>query len=565
LKEGSLMPSYQGKRAFLELLRQEGVDMIFGNPGTTELPLMDALAVETGIDYTLGLNEAVVMAMADGYAQASGKLAVANVHVAPGLGNAMGMLYDAQKASSPVLVTAGQHDQAFTFQEPILWADLAVMARPLVKWAVEVTRLADLPRAVHRAAKTALAPPMGPVFLSLPVDVLQESAEIDLGKPTRVAANVRADAEAVEEAARLLAAAKSPVLIAGDAVAQSDALAEVVALAELVGAPVWAEGIASRATFPTTHPLFQGHMQRLAPHIRENLKRHDVLFSIGGDLFTQSLPTKVDPVPEGLAIIHLDTDPWELGKNHPADIAMLGEPRSTLPDITEKVQSLLRGDAAEQATRRREAVAKETADKLAALRREAEALGKRTPIPALALMKVIGELLPKDAVVVEEALSSADRIRNLIPSVDARSWFGMRAGGIGWGLPAAVGVKLALPNRPVVALIGDGSSMYTMQALWTAAHRKIGPLVFVILNNTSYRILKQRMNAMREYAAQADHYPGMDLVDPTIDFVALAGALGVKSARAGTLGEVSDLLKSALGRHEPFLIDVALDRNFKPV
>jgi benzoylformate decarboxylase len=559
------MPNYQGKRAFLELLRQEGVDMIFGNPGTTELPLMDALAVETDIGYTLGLNEAVVMAMADGYAQASGKLAVANVHVAPGLGNAMGMLYDAQKASSPILVTAGQHDQAFTFQEPILWADLAVMARPLVKWAIEVTRLEDLPRAVHRAAKIALAPPMGPVFLSLPVDVLQQTADIDLGAPTRVAAGIQADAAAVAEAARLLASAKSPVIISGDAVAQSDALAEVAELADLLGAPVWAEGIASRATFPSTHPLFQGHMQRLSPQIHENLKRHDVLFSIGGDLFTQSLPTKADPVPKGLRIIHLDTDAWELGKNHPADIAMLGEPKTTLPGLIEDVRQLLSGDAAEQAARRREAVARDTADKLKALRREADQLAKGNPIHSLALMKTIGDILPGDAIVVEEALSSADRIRNLIPSLDSKSWFGLRGGGIGWGLPAAVGVKLAQPERPVVALIGDGSSMYTFQALWSAAHSKLGTLVFVILNNTSYRILKQRMNAMREYAAQADHYPGMELVEPAIDFVGLAGSLGVRGARAETLQQVQELLTGALGRNEPFLIDVVLDRSFKPV
>jgi benzoylformate decarboxylase len=559
------MPNYQGKRAFLELLRQEGVDMIFGNPGTTELPLMDALAVETDITYTLCLNEAVVMAMADGYAQASGKLAVANVHVAPGLGNAMGMLYDAQKASSPILVTAGQHDQAFTFQEPILWADLAVMARPLVKWAVEVTRLEDLPRAVHRAAKTALAPPMGPVFLSLPVDVLQQTADIDLGAPTRVAAGIQADPAAVAEAARLLASAKSPVIISGDAVAQSDALAEVAELADLLGAPVWAEGVASRATYPSTHPLFQGHMQRLSPQIHENLKRHDVLFSIGGDLFTQSLPTKADPVPKGLRIIHLDTDPWELGKNHPADIAMLGEPKTTLPGLIEDVRQLLSGDAAEQAARRREAVARDTADRLKALRREADQLAKGNPIHSLALMKTIGDILPSDAIVVEEALSSADRMRNLIPSLDSKSWFGLRGGGIGWGLPAAVGVKLAQPGRPVVALIGDGSSMYTFQALWSAAHSKLGTLVFVILNNTSYRILKQRMNAMREYAAQADHYPGMELVEPAIDFVGLAGSLGVKGARAGTLQQVQELLTGALGRNEPFLIDVALDRSFKPV
>ena len=182
------MPQITGKRAFLELLKQEGVTVLFGNPGTTELPLMDALAVESGMRYVLGLQEAAVMAMADGYAQASGELAVVNLHVAPGLGNAMGMLYDAQKAGAPILVTAGQHDQRFNFTEPILWADLPSVARPFVKWSGEVRRLADLPRAVHRAAKTALSPPTGPVFLSLPADVLKAEAELDLGAPTRVGA-----------------------------------------------------------------------------------------------------------------------------------------------------------------------------------------------------------------------------------------------------------------------------------------------------------------------------------------------------------------------------------------
>ena len=559
------MPSYQGKRAFLELLRQEGVDTIFGNPGTTELPLMDALAVETGIRYVLGLNESSVMAMSDGYAQASGKVAVCNVHVAPGLGNAMGMLYDARKASSPVLVTAGQHDQAFTFQEPILWADLAEMARPLVKWSVEVTRLVDLPRAVHRAVKTALAPPMGPVFLSLPVDVLQETAEMELGRPTRVAYGMRGDPAAVVEAARLLAEARSPVLISGDAVAQSDALAEVVALADLLGAPVYAEGVPSRATFPTSHALFQGHMQRLAPQIREVLSKHDVLFSIGADLFTQSLPTKADPVPPGLKIIHLDTDPWELGKNHAADIAILAEPKTTLPEITAALKGRLGEGGIAQAQKRRAAIADDTAKRLSATRKEAEALSSRSPLHPLALMKAVGDLLPSDAIVVEEALSSTDRMRNLIRSDDAKSWYGLRGGGIGWGLPATIGVKLAQPNRPVVGLIGDGSAMYTVQALWTAAHQKIGCAVFVILNNGSYRILKQRMNAMREYAAQADHYPAMDIINPSVDFVALAGSLGVKAARAGTLEEVRAQLKAALGRDEPFLLDVDMDRTFKPV
>src|SRR5437660_6382723 len=214
-----VLPVMTGNRVFLDLLKQEGVDIVFGNPGTTELPLMDAFATENELRYLLGLQEAAVMAMADGYAQASGKLAVVNLHVAPGLGNAMGMLYDAQKAGSPILVTAGQHEQSFNATEPILWADLPTIARPLVKWSAEVRRLADLPRLVHRAAKTALAPPTGPVFLSLPADVLNAEAEIDLGAPSRVAPGIRGDAAAVAEAASFLAAAERPVLIAGDALA----------------------------------------------------------------------------------------------------------------------------------------------------------------------------------------------------------------------------------------------------------------------------------------------------------------------------------------------------------
>src|SRR5437879_10182997 len=227
------MTEISGKRAFLELLKQEGVEILFGNPGTTELPLMDALAVENELRYVLGLQEATVIGMADGYAQASGKLAVVNLHVAPGLGNARGMLYDAQRAGAPILVTAGQHEQSFTATEPILWADLPVIARPLVKWSFEVHRLADLPRLVHRAAKTALAPPTGPVFLSLPGDILRADADIDLMAPTRIAPRTRGDRSAIEAAADILARAERPVIMAGDAVAHGRAHAEIVEIAEL--------------------------------------------------------------------------------------------------------------------------------------------------------------------------------------------------------------------------------------------------------------------------------------------------------------------------------------------
>ena len=558
------MPAMSGKRAFLELLKQEGVTMMFGNPGTTEVPLMDALAVDNEMRYVLALQEAAVMAMADGYAQASGKLAVVNLHVAPGLGNAMGMLYDAQKAASPILVTAGQHEQTFNVTEPILWADLPTIARPLVKWSTEVHRLADLPRIVHRAAKTALAPPTGPVFLSLPGDILNGEADLDLMAPTRVAPRTRGDRAAVEEAAARIAKAERPLIMAGDAVAHSRAHAELVEFAELIGAPVYAESVPSTASFPASHPLFRGAMVRLAHAVRAVLEQHDLLLSIGGDLFTWSLPSQTEPIPPGMPIVHLDVDPWELGKNYPEEVAILGDPKGTLPDLTAAVRERLSSGARARAAERLEAAKKATLAERAALKAKARAAAGAVPVQPLALVEAIGELLPKDAVVIDEAVSSSGGLRQLVNSDDPQSFFGLRGGGIGWGLPATIGVKLALPERPVVGLIGDGSAMYTCQALWTAAHERIGA-IFVIFNNTSYRILKQRVHALRGHAAQTDVYVAMDLTDPAVDFVGLARSLGIEANRATTVAEATDLLKTAFADGGPTLIEVTLDRAFKPM
>jgi benzoylformate decarboxylase len=553
-----------GKRAFLELLKQEGVDVLFGNPGTTELPLMDAFAVEHDIRYILGLQEAALMSMADGYAQASGKLAVLNLHVAPGLGNAMGMLYDAVKAAAPILLTAGQQDLEYLVTEPVLSADLATLARPFVKWAAEVHRVEDLPRLVHRAAKTALAPPTGPVFLSLPGDILKAEANLDLLTPTRVAPRVRGDAAAIAAAGALLAQAKRPVIIAGDAVAQSRAHAELVALAELIGAPVYTEFVPSTASFPASHPLFRGATLRSQAAVRQVLDQYDVLFSVGGDLFTLSLPSDIDPMPPGMRLIHLDTDPWEIGKNYPAEVAILGDPKSTLPEITAAIKQAMTGGARGAARERFKAASETTLAERNALKAKAKALAGKSPVQALALLDAIGEMLPKDAVVIEEVLSSAPGIRSLIRSDDPQSYYGLRGGGIGWGIPAAIGIKLALPHRPVVALVGDGSAMYTIQALWTAAHDRIA-VVFVILNNRSYRILKQRLLALRGHAEQVDTFVGMELVDPPIDFVGLARSLGVAAEHVKTVHDATDLVAHGIKSNAPLLIDVDLDPAFKPM
>ena len=558
------MPLMTGKRALLELLKQEGVKVMFGNPGTTELPLMDALSVEEDIQYVLALQEAAAMAMADGYAQASRGLGVVNLHVAPGLGNAMGMLFDTQRAGAPVLVTAGQQAQGFGLTEPNLYAELPPIAQHFTKWATEARSAADLPRVIHRAAKIALSPPTGPVFVSLPGDVLNEEAEIDLARPTRIAPHFRADPQAIHAAAEILAAAERPMIIAGDAVAQSSAHAPLVRIAELLGAPVYLEGEATTNSFPTRHPLFREHLVRSAVVIRSVLQEHDVLFSVGADLFTLSMPPQVEPIPDGVRIVHLDTDPWQLGKNYPTDAPILGDPLTTLPELEDAVRKRMGAERVAQAKKRQSAVAGDIAAARRKLADEARAEAQKSPIAVVSLMHAVGDILPEDAVVVEEAISSEKGLREFLKCDRADAFYAGRGGGIGWALPAAIGVKLALPNRPVVALVGDGSAMYTCQALWTAAHVKV-PIVFVILNNRSYRILKQRLFGMKSLAAQVDRYVGMELSDPAIDFVGLARSMGVEASLARSIPEFRSALQTALAADHPVLIEVDVERQYKSV
>ncbi len=556
------MPFLSGKQAFLQILKQEGVECMFGNPGTTELPLMDGLAREPGIRYILALQESVAIAMADGYAHASGKLAAVNVHTSPGLGNAMGMLYDARMSGAPMLLTAGQHDQAMNLTEPILWSDLPPVARPYVKWSHEITRLEDLPRAVRRAVKTAHAHPTGPVFISLPVDVLNAERELDLLASTRVAPRIRGDAAAIDAAADLLARARRPLLVAGDAVSQGDALEELAEVAELLGAPVYGECVPSTCSFPFTHPLYAGPFPRLGPPIRNLLMAHDLLFSVGGDLFTLSLPSDVEPMPEGLTVVHMDTDPWQLGKNYPAKVAILGDPKATLPDLAEALRKRLGPAVLKERAGKVADLAAAHAASTEKMRAKARAEVQTSPISPLALVGAVADAVPDDAIIVDESISSSHGVRNLFRAQDHQSFYGLRGGGIGWGLPATLGVKLAQPGRPVVGLIGDGSAMYTIQALWTASHDSI-PCVYVIFNNASYRILKQRTLALKGFSAEDDQYVGMDLVNPRIDYVGMAKALGVPGEMVEKGVDIGAAVKRGLASGGPYLVDVHIDSNFK--
>jgi len=322
------------------------------------------------------------------------------------------------------------------------------------------------------------------------------------------------------------------------------------------------EGVASTCSFPFSHPLYIGSFPRLAPPIRAFLMRYDLLCSIGGDLFTLSLPSDVEPMPDGLDVIHIDVDPWEIGKNYAAAVAIQGDPKATLPELSEAVRRHTSKTGHPQAAKRREAVAAAFASERAEMEKKAHEAAVQSPMGPLALVRAVAQATPAGATIVEETISSAAGVRHFFRCEDAKSFFGLRGGGIGWGLPAAVGVKLALPDRPVIAMIGDGSAMYTCQALWTAARESLA-IVYVIFNNASYRILKQRTLALKGFSAEDDFYVGMDLDKPFIDHVGLARSLGVPGERVEKAAEVGAAMGRGLASGGPYLIDVRIDPTFK--
>ena len=553
-----LPPAITGHAAFLKLLAAEGVTHLFGNPGTTELAIMEAMSKQTDIAYVLGLQEGVVVAMADGYARASGRLAAANVHVAPGLGNAMGALFNAKFYGSPLLLTAGQQEQGHGLTEPMLYAPLVPIAQPMVKWAVDVNRAEDLPRIVHRAAKVALTPPTGPVFISLPGDILDAEVPLALGHPTRVDTAVRPADAALERLAERLLGARNPVIIAAHELSSRDALAEAAELAELIGAGVWQETIPYSANFISEHPAFLGTLTRSQTQVRAALVPHDLLVCLGGEVLRMSVHHPLDALPEGMPVVQISERDWELGKNHPTEIALRADVRETLRALNALLRT--RMTAAQKATARQriEALARDNwSAKRVRAREAALKAAAIQPIDPSFFMMQLADALPADAVLVEEALTTSAPLPALLRQRDRQGYYGLASGGIGFAVAGAVGISLALPQRPVVALIGDGSAMYNIQALWTAAHLK-RPITYVIANNRGYRILKERLVSFRK----TDKFLGMDIRDPEIDFVHLAQSMGLPARRVTEPQDILPALQAAIASGTPNLLDVAVADGF---
>ena len=552
------MNTASGGSIFLSVLEDEGVTHLFGNPGTTELPVMHALSEHPGLDYVLGLQESIVVAMADGFARASGRLAACNVHVAPGLGNAMGSMFNAMWSRSPVIVSAGQQEQGHGLMEPMLYGDLVSMAAPCVKWAFEVTRTEDLPRVVRRAAKVAMTPPTGPVFLSLPGDVLNARVAAELGRRTRVDTRTVPTRDVVASLADRLLAAERPLLVCGQEVAGSDALEEAARLAELIGAAAMQQTVASGAHYLSEHPTFVGGLTRVQREVRDVLSGHDLVVALGGDVFRMSVHAPVDAVPANTPIVHIGQQDWEMGKNYPASMAVRADMKATLAALADRVEQVRTGAQASAAAARLAAIAERNWSVQRAEAREAILAGEPGPAidPARAMLEIV-DALPPDSIVVDEGVLSTRQLPRLLPFRGGNDFHGLDSGGIGFAIAGAIGVSLAHPTRPVTAVIGDGSAMYGIQALWTAAGRSL-PLTYVICNNSSYRILKERLKAFHDN----DNFIGMDMRDPAIDFTGLARSLGLWAERVERIEDLGDVLRAAYGREGPGLVDVKVADGF---
>ncbi len=548
-----------GKRALMEQLMADGVSYIFGNPGTTEQPFMDVLQDYPQIQFMLALHEGVAVSMADAYARLTRKPAFVELHIAPGLGNGLGMIHNAKVGQSPLVIYAGQSETEALFQEPHLTGPLVEMARPLCKWAYQVEHARDLPQAVRRAFKVAADPPQGPVFLAIPMDVFDQEADVDI-RPTAYSNwRTRPDRAALTQAADLLLAARNPMILAGDRVALSGAQEELVALAELAGAAIF-ENFASEYNVPYAHPLNLGMIPFTGgpKPLQAALKDCDLLLSVGAPVFQLIFPRPEPVPPPGTKLVQIDLNPWELNKNIPADVAMLGDPKAALAELAEMVSAGSTPAYREAAAARAKAIGERTAAARARYWEQAKANWDQTPISAPRLMHEIKVALPENALVFAEAITNQAHLLAAMQASAPEQVLNGRGGGIGPGLPGALGAALARPDRKVVGVCSDGASMYSITALWTAAHHQI-PVTYVMLSNASYRILKLNMVEYLGPAIKGRKFVELDLNEPPLRFDKLAEAMGVPACRVERPEDLAGALKVAMASEGPSLVDVVLE------
>jgi benzoylformate decarboxylase len=519
------------RTASFDLFREQGMTTMFGNPGSTELPMLADFPSD--FRYVLGLQEAVVVGMADGFAQASGRTTVANLHTAPGVGNAMGAIFNAQANHSPLLITAGQQARAqITLQANLTNRDAIRMPHPLVKWSYEPARAEDVPLALAHGAHLASLPPKGPVFVSLPMDdwyAEVDEADARAAIDRRIEGRAVADPAAIRVLADRLDAATNPVMVAGPDIDASGAWDDAVALAERQRLPVWATPApgGGRIGFPENHPNFRGVLPPAIGPVAQTLEGHDLIFTIGTSVFPYYPYIPGPLLPDGAKLVAITSDPDEAAR------APMGD--ALVADVKLTLEALL----AEVAESGRPAPEPNEGP---------QEIPPSDPLNPSTVHTALAEVLPEDGIIVLESPSSTLALRNQLRISRSGSYYFTAGGGLGFGLSASIGVQLAQPDRPVVCVIGEGSVQYAVSAFWTAVAYKV-PVTFLVVRNDEYAILKWFADI-----EQVSGAPGLDL--PSLDVAAVAEGYGVKAHRVKDRDGVRDALATAIASSQPELVEV---------
>ena len=555
------MTMMTGKEALIQLLRSEGVEYVFGIPGATEILFMDALEKAQDIKYILGLHEIVCAGMAEGYARASGKPGFLNLHTATGVAAALPMLYNAQSGGVPVVITSGQQDTRLLQYDPHLSGDILGMAKLYTKWSTEIVHANDIPAALQRAFKVAMQPPTGPVLVSIPQNVLGESFDFQYKPRTTVYPRLRPDEAALRRAIGILRDAKKPVILVGSGVTRCEALDEVIQFGELIGARVY-QGWMSDVNFPVSHPQYLGDLDPTSPKAKGVFRNVDVLVGIGCPMFAQGFYNPEPTLPEGIKIIQMDENPWQIGKNFLVDCGIQGDIKVTLAELNEAIKKDMPSNARKEATSRAKEIATEKSELYDQLKRQAEEEKDRVPISISRLMTEIKKAMTPDTVIVDDCWSSSAMLRQTLDLSKPKSFYRAREGGsIGWGLPGALGVKMGLPDKQVIAVSGDGSAAWSMQSFWTAARYSI-PVTYVITNNATYRQVKLvRKQVLGGDGPLSEKHEGMDLDEPVIDFCLLAQSMGVHGEKVTRPEALGRALKEAIHSGQPRLVEVFVENS----
>jgi thiamine pyrophosphate-dependent acetolactate synthase large subunit-like protein len=549
-----------GRYALIEQLLADGMDTMFGNPGTVEQGFLDSLEAYPDFRYVLTLQETIAVAMADGHARVTKRPTVVQLHSGVGLGNGIGMIYQAMRGHAPLVILAGESGVKYDAMDAQMAADLVSMAKPVTKWATRVVDPSSLLRVLRRAVKIAATPPMGPVFVCLPADVLDAPNHEEV-RPTDVPrTRVLPTADDVNHAATLLTGARRPIIVMGDGIAWHDAQGELVRVAELLGAEIWGADN-SEVNVPYDHPLYRGSLGHMFGEASAKVVREaDAVLIVGTYVFPEVFPLLGDVFAAGAKVVHVDLNAYEIAKNHRVDLGLVSDPMPTLAALADRLMAVLGPNDLTAARERISATGARSAEARSAQLERDAAHRHDLPLRASTFMAALASQVPEDTIVFDEALTvSPDVTRYLVPRKPDH-FFQTRGGSLGVGVPGAIGIKMARPDATVIGFSGDGGSMYTIQALWTAAHHDVAAK-FVICNNQSYMLLK--LNILQYWREQVGvdvhEFPkSFDLRDPVIDFAQLAESMGVRALRVDHPDQVDDAVRAMLDHPGPFLIDLVI-------